>query len=113
MPFSLYQLHLGGTGQMLNKKFIKVMNNSTKIIAGFAAGALAGALTGLLLAPESGPKTRKRLTKESEKFKDSLSQSITEALDAAKVKYNTLLGEYTEASKKTADRVKKSARVNS
>ncbi|ELR73188.1 hypothetical protein C900_05237 [Fulvivirga imtechensis AK7] len=87
------------------------MSNNMKILTGFAVGALAGAVAGLLLAPESGPQTRRKLGQESEKLKNSLAHSLAETLDAAKIKYNTLLDEYARKSEKAAVKARQSAKV--
>ena len=48
------------------------MNNTTKILAAFAAGALAGAALGILFAPDKGSETRKKIGEEGKKIADSM-----------------------------------------
>ena len=88
------------------------MSNNMKILTGFAVGALAGAVAGLLLAPESGPQTRRKLGKESERLKNSLAESLAETLDAAKIKYNTLLDEYGKKSERSVSQARQSAKIS-
>ncbi len=88
------------------------MNNNVKVILGFTVGAAAGALTGLLMAPQSGKKTRKMISTESDKFKDSVGDMVAETLKEAKTKYNDLLEDYTDLSKKTISKAKKKAKMN-
>lgn len=88
------------------------MSNNMKILAGFAAGALAGAVAGLLMAPESGPQTRRKLGVESERLKNSIAESLAETLDAAKIRYNTLLDDYARKAEKQAAKARRSAKVS-
>lgn len=48
------------------------MNNTTKILAAFAAGALVGAIAGVLFAPDKGSETRKKISEEGKKLANSM-----------------------------------------
>jgi gas vesicle protein len=50
------------------KRKCRVMNTTTKILAGFLVGTMLGAITGLLLAPATGKRTRKNIEKKSKKL---------------------------------------------
>lgn len=88
------------------------MNNNVKVLLGFTVGAAAGALTGLLMAPQSGKKTRKMISSESDKFKDTMGDMVADTLKEAKSKYNDLLEDYTDLSRKTISKAKEKAKMN-
>lgn len=54
------------------------MNNTTKIIAAFAAGAVAGAALGILFAPAKGSETRQKLSEEGKKVADTVKNKFNE-----------------------------------
>ena len=62
------------------------MNDTTKILAAFAAGALVGAIAGVLLAPDKGSETRKRISKEGKR----LANSMMDKFKAGKEKFDDL-----------------------
>lgn len=62
------------------------MNDTTRIIAAFAAGALVGAIAGVLLAPDKGSETRRKLTEQGKKMADSLKDKLR----SGKEKFNEL-----------------------
>ena len=57
------------------------MNNTTKILAAFAAGALAGAALGILFAPDKGSETRKKIGEEGKKIADSMKNKFLAGKD--------------------------------
>jgi gas vesicle protein len=62
------------------------MNDTTKILAVFAAGALVGAIAGVLLAPDKGSETRRKITEQGKKLAGSMKEKII----AGKEKFNDL-----------------------
>ena len=57
------------------------MNDTTKILAAFAAGALVGAAAGILFAPDKGSETRRKIGKEGRKIADSMKNKILSGKD--------------------------------
>jgi len=62
------------------------MNDTTKILAAFAAGALVGAIAGVLFAPDKGSETRRKITEQGKKLAGSMKNKII----AGKEKFNDL-----------------------
>ena len=62
------------------------MNNTTKILAAFAAGALVGAIAGVLFAPDKGTETRRKISEEGKK----LANSMKDKFKAGKEKFQDL-----------------------
>lgn len=62
------------------------MNDTTKILAAFAAGALVGAIAGVLFAPDKGSETRKKISEQGRR----LAGSMKDKLQAGKEKLDTL-----------------------
>jgi gas vesicle protein len=54
------------------------MNDTTKILAAFAAGALVGAIAGVLFAPDKGSETRKKIGEQGKKWANSMKDKFKE-----------------------------------
>jgi gas vesicle protein len=69
-----------------NSSNLFYMNDTTKILAAFAAGALVGAAVGILFAPDKGSETRRKIGEEGKKIADSMKNKIA----AGKEKFDNL-----------------------
>ena len=75
------------------------MNDTTKILAAFAAGAIVGAAVGILFAPDKGSETRKKIGEEGKKLTDSIKNKLRsgkEKFDALKEGIRHSINEETE-----------------
>lgn len=60
------------------------MNDTTKIIAAFAAGAVVGAIAGVLFAPDKGSETRRKIGEKGKKIADSMKNKIVASKEKLK-----------------------------
>lgn len=75
------------------------MNDTTKIIAVFAAGALVGAIAGVLLAPDKGSETRRKLSEQGKRMTDL----FRDKLKTGKAKFNDLKEGLKQLSEKEVE----------
>jgi gas vesicle protein len=75
------------------------MDNTTKILAAFAAGALAGAALGILFAPDKGSETRRKISEEGRKIAGSMKNKIM----AGKEKFDNLREGFRQSVKEETE----------